>query len=462
MDNLLLFTDRHAPSVRVVMGPSLHSLRHHLQEFEEHLENSSEVYDSQNTVSLWSESRSEFDPVDSDLWTEVWGPDYESDDSEIKNDMEPIEREAGSNLSLQQQHRAFGENRIKNYFSCNGAFFCTQTSSSPRLNLNLIEVCQQIPRIANNVDEEVPELIYDSDDNDSDNDNFPIYDSDSVDYVGSDSDDENDPSMFHTAASNLEPVEEVLEPWSSLLPIAEEDELTELPCSFLDFLAFTELGYEAAVQVYLGLLESHVCEEFQKNSNIMHLLKTKGVKVFVPQNWKGVRFKPLHIDFIEGMPSLMKPRARPVNPKLFDHAHKEFLRLLTYMYVRCDGPIACPLVIAPKATAPFIRFCGDYTLINKFIPHWHTPMKNPQQTFADELVHHDAFGDADMSNAYHQLPIDEETSFKLSIQTSWKQVRPLFLPEGIPIGNAHLPQNSVLGTYRRVFFFGIRDIVLDI
>ena len=136
----------------------------------------------------------------------------------------------------------------------------------------------------------------------------------------------------------------------------------------------------------------------------------------------------------------MKPRARPVNPKLFDHAHKEFLCLLTYIYVRCDGPIACPLVIAPKATAPFIRFSGDYTPINKFIPHWHTPMKNPQQTIVDELVHHDAFGDADMFNAYHQLPIDEETSFKLSIQTPWGQVRPLFLPEGIPIGNAHLRQ----------------------
>ena len=164
-----------------------------------------------------------------------------------------------------------------------------------------------------------------------------------------------------------------------LEPIAEEDELTELPCSFSDFLAFTEIGYEATVQIYLGLLDTHVCKDFQRATDILQLLKTKGVRVFVPQNWEGVRVKPLHIDFIEGMPSLMKPRARPVNPKLFEHAHKAFLRLLTYMYVRCDGPVACPLVIAPKAAAPFIRFCGDYNPIKKFIPHWHTPMKNPQQ-----------------------------------------------------------------------------------
>ena len=268
MDNPLLFTDRHTPSVRVIMGPSLHSLRHHVQESQEELVNPSEVYDSQDTMSVWSESRSEFDPVDSDLWTEVWGPDYESDDTKIKSDLEPVESGTGSNLSLQQQARVF----------------------------NMIEVCQQIPQVAYDA-EELPDLIYDSDDDDSedgsrdedsDNDCFPINDTDSVDYVGSsDSGDENDPSIFHSAACDLEPEEEVLEPWTNLLPIAEEDELTELPCSFPDFLAFTELGYEAAVQVYLGLLESHVCEEFQKNSDIMHLLKTKGVKALCPRIGKG-------------------------------------------------------------------------------------------------------------------------------------------------------------------------------
>ena len=45
-----------------------------------------------------------------------------------------------------------------------------------------------------------------------------------------------------------------------------------------------------------------------------------------------------------------------------------------------------------------------------------------------------------MTNGFHQLPIDEETSMKLSIQTPWGQVRRLFLPEGVPTGNAHLQQ----------------------
>ena len=46
-----------------------------------------------------------------------------------------------------------------------------------------------------------------------------------------------------------------------------------------------------------------------------------------------------------------------------------------------------------------------------------------------------------MTNGFHQLPIDEETSIKLSVQTPWAQARPLFLPEGVPLGNAHLQQS---------------------
>jgi len=261
-------------------------------------------------------------------------------------------------------------------------------------------------------DDQPPDLIPDSDSEDDETDKDvaamsnwdhqdldPESDSDSDQAGGAGAVSSQDLSQSDVLEESL------VEPWTSYVPNAPEDEETPLPCSFPEFLAFTEVGYETALQTYLDLLGSHVFPEFQKATDIMGLLRTKGVKVFVPQNWEGVRVQPLHIVFIEGMPTLMKPRARPVNPKLFEHAHKEFLRLLTYMYVHCDGPVACPLVIAPKATAPFIRFCGDYTPINKFIPHWHTPMKNPQQTIADELVHHDAYGDADMSNAYHQLPM---------------------------------------------------------
>ena len=155
--------------------------------------------------------------------------------------------------------------------------------------------------------------------------------------------------------------------------------------------------------------------EFAKQTKIMELLRTKGAKVFVPQNWEGIKVPPLHINFIDGMPAIMKPKARPINPKLSGHAKKEFDRLLSYMYVQCDGPVASPLVIAPKATAPFIRFCGNYQAVNKFIPHWHTPIPHPQRTLSEKLVNHDADADVDMTNGFHQLPIRRSSLLNICI-----------------------------------------------
>ncbi len=60
-------------------------------------------------------------------------------------------------------------------------------------------------------------------------------------------------------------------------------------------------------------------------------------------------------------------RARPVKDILLADAKKEFDRLCTYMYVDSNSAIASPLVIAPKPTPPYVRFCGDYVNLNKFI-----------------------------------------------------------------------------------------------
>ena len=38
-----------------------------------------------------------------------------------------------------------------------------------------------------------------------------------------------------------------------------------------------------------------------------------------------------------------------------------------YMYVDSDSPIATSLVVAPKATAPFNRICGDFVWLNKYL-----------------------------------------------------------------------------------------------
>ena len=107
--------------------------------------------------------------------------------------------------------------------------------------------------------------------------------------------------------------------------------------------------------------------------------------------------------------------------------------------------IASPLVIAPKATTPYIRLCGDYREINKYIkcpadaiPY---PLKKVQD--AQKFLY---FCDIDMTNSFHQFALDDDTSSKLSIQTIWGLVRPRFMPEGISPASMLL-QRTVLSAF---------------
>eukprot|EP01039_Chlorochromonas_danica_P011569 gene11569-12955_t len=162
------------------------------------------------------------------------------------------------------------------------------------------------------------------------------------------------------------------EPWSTeLLAIAPEEEQAPEPCNFSFALHFMEMSHEDALNEYFSLFDKHVHPDFASATSVLSLLRTKGSKVFVPSNWTGIKIPPIELQWKPGLPDSIKPKARPINPKLFDSAKTEFQRLRQYFYAPSDSPIASCLVIAPKATKPFIRICGDYSPINKYIhiPH---------------------------------------------------------------------------------------------
>ena len=126
----------------------------------------------------------------------------------------------------------------------------------------------------------------------------------------------------------------------------------------------------------------------------------------------------------------MKVRARPINPRLFEHAKIEYERLTKYMYIPSTSPIASPLVIASKATKPFIRFCGDYQGVNKYIDIGHYPIPEVRHAL-DDCIKYPIRADLDVTNAFHQFKLSPVTRQRLSIVTPWQQVEPLFLPEGV-------------------------------
>ena len=234
----------------------------------------------------------------------------------------------------------------------------------------------------------------------------------------------------------------ILQPWSAVDEIAPEDEETPLPCSFSEALYYLSISHADAVQEYFGLLESHVDSSFADSTDIIPFLKSDiAIKAFVPKDWTGVAGVPLvKLKFRDGMPAKMKPAARPINPKLYENARREFDRLCTYFYEPSDSPIASPLCIAYKATAPFLRFAGDYSImVNKYIETGHYPIPNVFHSL-EKISKFKVFIDADLTNSFHQLKLDPYTSRMLSVQTPWGQVQPKFLPEGVPPGSGLLQE----------------------
>lgn len=253
------------------------------------------------------------------------------------------------------------------------------------------------------------------------------------------------------------------QPWSVIEEDAPEDIETPLPCAFTEHLHYLSISHDEAIREYYSQFEDikdgqfRIHPEFKASTKIVELLRSsRGVNTFVPDNWEGVLgedLKPLEIEFnwAAGLPSSMKPLPRPINPRLFEAAHAELKRLTTYMYRPSDSPIASCLVVAPKATKPFIRFCGDYsTLVNKYIITGHYPIPKVFHEI-QRICKHKVFLDFDLANSFHQFRLAPFTRSRLSVATPWGQFEPVFMPEGVP------PASGILQKHMENIFKGFED-----
>ena len=237
--------------------------------------------------------------------------------------------------------------------------------------------------------------------------------------------------------TNLEftdhPLGSILEPWAEEPILCPEEEETPDPLAFgEDVLRFMELSVEESRREYLDLLPKHVSDAMAKACPKVFDLLTSYMaqEIFAPSTWPGMKVPPAVMDILSPLPARMTPAARPVRPALYAAAKKEFDRLRQYFYVDSRSPIASPLVIAPKATAPFIRFCGDYREVNKFVSIPQQPIPIVQHELV-KAAKYKVYVDLDMANSFHQIPLSEDFSNLLSVQTPWGLVRPKFLPEGV-------------------------------
>jgi hypothetical protein len=92
-----------------------------------------------------------------------------------------------------------------------------------------------------------------------------------------------------------------------------------------------------------------------------YLLSQECKDVFVPMNWEGIRGIPdLELETKPTLTSSIKAPFRPVNEKINEAAKAKFERMKTYFYEPSFSKWTSSLVLAPKATKPFIRICGNY------------------------------------------------------------------------------------------------------
>ena len=97
--------------------------------------------------------------------------------------------------------------------------------------------------------------------------------------------------MLEDAVSNLCTLDEFSaeRAFKGMCEESPEELETPLPCAFETFLHFTNISQTEAVQNYESLFAEHVATDFAEHTQVLNLLKTKGAKVFIPQNWDGIR-----------------------------------------------------------------------------------------------------------------------------------------------------------------------------
>jgi hypothetical protein len=187
----------------------------------------------------------------------------------------------------------------------------------------------------------------------------------------------------------------------------------------------------SAMSEYVEVLETHVSPDFRATLGVMELLKTKGAKVFIANNWNGIVGEVLKLDFKDNMPRRYKPALRKINPQVLIKIKPELERLRDTVWCPSNSDICSPIVVATKATAPFYRICGDYSVfINNWITTGHYPLPDVRSALV-KITGYKYFIDLDMRNSFHQIKLDESTSHLLSLQTPIGQFRPLYLPEGV-------------------------------
>ena len=151
------------------------------------------------------------------------------------------------------------------------------------------------------------------------------------------------------------------------------------------------------MDTFHSLMESHIDLEFAKATNILQFMKDEGIIVFtnLKQNWDGIQDVDLvHVEFTEHLPARLKPATRKIPPAILEVAKKEFDRLRSYFLISSTSPVASNITVASKATPPYVRICGDFCIVNKYVITNYGPLPDVRLNI-DRISNYSIFADID-------------------------------------------------------------------
>ncbi len=158
---------------------------------------------------------------------------------------------------------------------------------------------------------------------------------------------------------------------------------------------------------------------------------TKFAPVFQPVSSEGIRVPPIRITTSMLLPPEVKAKARmirrDIEPKVLDTLRQYSKEGL---HVPSESVYASPIVPIVKPDGS-VRLAVDYaTGINQYITTPSTPIPLIKDII-NKLAQFSVFAEIDLTKAYRQLKIDDDSSNLLSYITPIGQFRPLSLPEGV-------------------------------
>ena len=137
-----------------------------------------------------------------------------------------------------------------------------------------------------------------------------------------------------------------------------------------------------------------------------------------------------------------------MRPAHLEKAKKEYEHLRNVDFWEAStSNVASPMLVAPKATDPFIRLVCNYAWLRPYLSVPAIPIPRVREEL-ERIKRGDpvtgkpfqCFADLDGMTAFHQLLIDEASKDLLTVSTPWGNVKPRMLPEGISPASAILQQ----------------------